>query len=80
MKIDWITITIIIVMIGCIFFFVSYYYLNQVNVCAANPLVYSANYYSELYPDSQVVGNLYILQGASRIIVQFNSTGMVVVP
>jgi len=76
-KIDWI---IIIILIGCVLFFVSYYFINQVSECSKNPLIYSAQYYEDRYKDSQVFGKIYIFTASMPITYFFNSSNVWVEP
>lgn len=49
MKLDWITLIIVIVMTLCLAFAGFYYYETKINTCTSNPLVYGAKQITNLY-------------------------------
>lgn len=49
MKIDKISLIIILIMITCLVIAFFYYHKNVINQCTSNPLVYASNQYSNQY-------------------------------
>lgn len=79
MRIDWISIAVIIVMGFSVIIGLQYYYNIQDKQCMSNPLVYGARQMSDTY-EQEFIGTGYFITdgGQSPVIITFDSNNLTV--